>query len=699
MNNDLYSQFEKNGFSIRSLVSFDKELRAVNMTPYDLLNKLTELQKGANISGIINEFSTNILDNITKLSEALSDDEFYLKSDKEKLEKLQNDITTVRHKFAAISQYMTAEKEMLEYKQEMINAKKKAVLLDRDTSLTDEERTAKALEIKQEIDRTIGSYQSYLSIYFSKQREYLNVVGSINVVDFKNDVLKSINTIEDDTKGLAITNDTRARVTDIVSKMRENTVMFANSNIRSQIDFENMCERYGLVYNGKSLNVSQTKSKTEVNNQTEKKDNDKDLTNEEEKKEEVKELSEEEQKALDDTLKSKDVNPDYTGPVKEGEQLAVVPNLDKEKEKPKDPTKDSSYLGTVDPDKQIAVVDSKELDNPEPEKTTPNPNHPNETKEPKIKVVARRACKWINEHKKQILIAVGIALLIVAVIVALQYLIPAITTMLETSQVATLSSAMMENGALWHGAIASEQAALHGANTALASAIQSMTGSQALFNTTTGIWTIGGTELGKFTTAAIANAASASSAATAISNGVMGLGITGLGLTGLGAILPKKSAAYKNILKSIKDLKKNLTNMSHEEVQKKVAEIIAQINADANLTDSEKQRLTGKSNKLISKSEKLVDNDTLEASAYLDLNDEIKALNANIANMSEEEISEAIRGLITKIRNTNSLTKEEMEVLVKKTRKVYANYRKLMDERNMEQQVKDAQEQEEGRGR
>ena len=669
MNNDLYSQFEKNGFSIRSLVSFDKKLRAVNMTPYDLLNKLTELQKGANISGIINEFSTNILDNITKLSKALSDDEFYLKSDKEKIEKLQNDITEVRHKFAAISQYMTAEKVMLEYKQEMLNAKKKAVLLDRDTSLTDEERTAKALEIKQEIDRTIGSYQSYLSIYFDKQREYLNVVGSINVVDFKNDVLKSINTIEDDTKGLAITNDTRARVTDIVSKMRENTVMFANSNIRSQIDFENMCERYGLVYNGKSLNVSQTESKTEVNKQTEKKDNDKDLTNEEEKKEEVKELSEEKLKAEDDTLKDKDVNP-------------------------------------------VAVVDSKELDNPEPKKTTPNPTHPNETKEPKIKVVAKRACKWINEHKKQILIAVGIALLIVAVIVALQCLIPEITTMLDTSDIARESSVMVENGKLWHDAseqaalhganiddIAREQAALHVANMDRASEIEELTGLKASFDTSSGVWKIGGDELGKFNTAAIANAADASSAATAISNWVMGLGITGLGLTGLGAILPKKSAAYKNILKSIKDLKKNLTNMSYEEVQQKVAEIIAQINADANLTDSEKQRLTGKSNRLINKSKKLVDSDTLEASAYLDLNDEIKALNANIANMSEEEISEAIRGLITKIRNTNSLTKEEMEVLVKKTKKVDANYRKPMDERNMEQQVKDAQEQEEGRGR
>ena len=689
MNEDLYSQFEKNGFSIRSSVLFDKELRAVNMTPYDLLNKLTELQKNANISGIINEFSTNILDNITKLSEVLSNDEFYLKSDKEKIEKLKNDITEVRHKFAVISQYMDAERLMLEFKQDMLNAKKKAVLLDRDKSLTDSERTSKALEIKQEIDGAINTYQSYLSVYYAKKREYANALGSINVVDFKNDLLKSINTIEDDTKGLAITNDTKEHVTGIINEMREKTVMFANSNIRSQIDFNNMCERYGLVYNGKSLNVSQTETKTEVNNHTEKKDNATDLTNEEGKKEETKEFKEEEKKALDEEEKAKDVNPDYTGPVKEGEQLAVVPELDKKRSNPI----------TVDPDKQIAVVDPKELDNPEPKKTTPNPTPSNETKEPKIKVVAKRACKWINEHKKQILIAVGIALLIVAVIVALQYLIPAITTMLQTSQVATLSSAMMENGALWHGAIASEQAALHGANTALASAIQSMNGSQALFNTTTGIWTIGGTELGKFTTAAIANAASASSAATAISNGVMGLGITGLGLTGLGAILPKKSAPYKNILKSIKDLKKNLANMSHEEVQQKVAEIVAQINADANLTDSEKQRLTGKSNKLINKSEKLVDSDTLEASAYPDLNDEIKALNANIANMSEEEISEAIGGLITKIRNTNSLTKEEMEVLVKKTRKVYGNYRKLMDERNMEQQAEEVQEQEEGRGR
>ena len=665
MNSDLFSQFENNGFVIRSASLFDKELRATNMSSYDLLNKLTDLQKGANISGIINDFSFNILDNITKLSETLNNDEFYLKSDKEKLDRLQKNITALRNKFAVVTQYMNAEKLLLQYRQEMLNAKKKAVLLDRDTSLSASEKTAKALEIKQDIDSAINSYQSYIGVYYDKKREYNNAINGINVVDFKNDLLKSINAIEDDTKGLAITQDTKEKVGSIVSDMREHTVMFANSNIRSQIDFETLCNRYGLEYDASLKTTSKVKNKEEIKEELPSK--------------EMEDIEEE---------KAKDIEPDYTGPVKDGEQLAVVSEPDKEK----------SPI-TVDPDKQIAVVQPDDLDIQDQEKPNPSPTPTEANKEPKIKVVAKRTCRWINEHKKQILIAIGIALLIIAVIVALQYLIPAITTMLQTSQVATLSSAMMENGALWHGAIASEQAALHGANTALASTIQTLTGSQAIFDTATGIWTIGGTELSKFTAGAIANATTAAGAATSLTNGVMGLGIAGLGLTGIGALLPQKSTAYKNILKNIKDLKKNMGNMSHEEVKQKVAEIVEEINKETNLTDSEKERLTGKSNKLINKSEKLVDSDTLEASVYQNLKDEIKELNNNMPNMSQEELGYAIGKLITKIRNTASLSKEEKETLIKKTRKVYGNYRKLIEEKEVEQQIEEVQEQEEERGR
>ena len=185
---------------------------------------------------------------------------------------------------------------------------------------------------------------------------------------------------------------------------------------------------------------------------------------------------------------------------------------------------------------------------------------------------------------------------------ALQYLIPAITTMLHTGQVANLSTAMISNGQLWGSAIASEQVALHGANTALASAIETMTGTKAAFDVGTGIWTFGGTELTKFAATMGANAAAAAQTATAISNSVLGLGVTGLGLTGLGAILPKqKSSEYYNLRSEIKSIKHNLKNMSHDEVSEKVTQVITKIN-NSNLNADDKMRLINRANRIIDKS-------------------------------------------------------------------------------------------------
>ena len=216
-----------------------------------------------------------------------------------------------------------------------------------------------------------------------------------------------------------------------------------------------------------------------------------------------------------------------------------------------------------------------------------------QVEEPKIKVVARRACKWITKHKKQILIAVGISLLMASLIIALQALIPAITSMLQATEVANLSAAMINNGALWGDAIASEQVALHAANTSLASAIETMTGPKALYDVQTGIWTFGGTEITKFATAMGANAANAISQVGAISKGLLATGIAGLGLTGIGSILKNKSSEYKEYLQKIKDLENNTYNFPEGMVEQ-AHDLINDIRMNSNLNKDEKDRLIRK---------------------------------------------------------------------------------------------------------
>ena len=173
---------------------------------------------------------------------------------------------------------------------------------------------------------------------------------------------------------------------------------------------------------------------------------------------------------------------------------------------------------------------------------------------------------------------------------------------MNLAEVSTLSSSMVNNAALWHGADAATQAALHATNATLAQSLQGLAGAQAVFEAGTGVWTIGGTELTAFAANAAASAEAALASAATATNTVLGIGGAGLGLGIIGSLLPKyKSAKYKEFNTQIKDLENN-GNLTIEQLQALMKEI-----QDSNeLSDKEKARLLNHNlrNKLLEEQEK-----------------------------------------------------------------------------------------------
>lgn len=239
------------------------------------------------------------------------------------------------------------------------------------------------------------------------------------------------------------------------------------------------------------------------------------------------------------------------------------------------------------------------------QQTTPAPTPTSKNKTnfgQKIKVTGKRTLTWLNKHKKQILIALAIAAILAAIIAAFAYLMPAISSAMNLAEVSTLSSSMVNNAALWHGADAATQAALHATNATLAQSLQGLAGAQAVFEAGTGAWTIGGTELTAFAANAAASAEAALASAATATNTVLGIGGAGLGLGIIGSLLPKyKSAKYKEFNTKIKDLENN-GNLTIEQLQALMKEI-----QDSNeLSDKEKARLLNHNlrNKLLEEQEK-----------------------------------------------------------------------------------------------
>ena len=172
--------------------------------------------------------------------------------------------------------------------------------------------------------------------------------------------------------------------------------------------------------------------------------------------------------------------------------------------------------------------------------------------------------------------------------------------MIETQQIAALSSAMVNNAEAWH-LVGANQAALHSANNALGAMIQSITNSKAVFDAASGVWTFGGTQLSQFAAAAAANASAATGAVSSLSSVATTLGVGGLGITGLGAFLPKRSDAYYKVLNTIKELEASIKKVPAELIATKANEILNVINNSSELSVKEKNRLFKRINKLMDK--------------------------------------------------------------------------------------------------
>ena len=213
----------------------------------------------------------------------------------------------------------------------------------------------------------------------------------------------------------------------------------------------------------------------------------------------------------------------------------------------------------------------------------------------KIKVVKKRPLAWLNEHRKQILIALAIAALVIAVITTFSYLIPALTSAAEIAEVSTLSTSMVNNAALWHTADAAVQTTLHAQNVALAQSLQNIAGIKTAYETATGIWTIGGMELSQFATAATMSAQNAIAATTTTANTLLGISTAGSLMGVLGAIVPnKKSDEYLKYKEKVQEWGALDTTAQHQ--------LLKDIQ-NSNLSDNEKNRLLKKIDKLQNKIE------------------------------------------------------------------------------------------------
>lgn len=214
--------------------------------------------------------------------------------------------------------------------------------------------------------------------------------------------------------------------------------------------------------------------------------------------------------------------------------------------------------------------------------------------------------QWIKDHKKQILIGMGVVAISVAVGVALVHFLPAFMASTKATEIAFLSEKMISNAGLWHLSDAATQLSLHSQSVGLAETISKIAGVTANYSNATGAWTIGGQGLLQFASSA-AQAATAAAAKANIFGAISGASAAlGVGLLGSSKLVGRKlSPKYKEIKTMIDKMKIAAPSLTEEEQTATAQMVSNEIVASKEISDDERNLLFRKLQQGLKKIQKI----------------------------------------------------------------------------------------------
>ena len=213
--------------------------------------------------------------------------------------------------------------------------------------------------------------------------------------------------------------------------------------------------------------------------------------------------------------------------------------------------------------------------------------------------------QWIKDHKKQILIGMGVVAISVAVGVALVHFLPAFMASTKATEIAFLSEKMVSNAGLWHLSDAT-QLSLHSQSVGLAETISKIAGVTANYSNASGAWTIGGQGLLQFASSA-AQAATAAAAKANIFGAISGASAAlGVGLLGSSKLVGRKlSPKYKEIKTMIDKMKIAAPSLTEEEQTATAQMVSNEIIASKEISDDERNLLFRKLQQSLKKIQKI----------------------------------------------------------------------------------------------
>lgn len=315
----------ENGFVIKNTDSFIRAIDNTNLE--DIINKLNVLSASASEGINIGDFVNKITERLNSI-EGLTNSDPYFKSSMGAND-FQTLVASMKDKFA-LSKNCTRALEILNERRENLkDVNKRIIELKADNTLDDVTRTSETIKLSVALNHAKNATKEAEKFYDEQKKLYDESLKTFDVVEYKNELLKSINALDDSFRKLSMEPTTMDKMASLIRDTRDEIVVFGFEAQKSQREFDELCKKFGLEKTNQKIEVKKEDRTPEEVNET--KDNSTSQTIEPEKTTEtvnittVEELAKE-MKLLNSHLEiSTDEKGFIEGIIYDGESKLVLP--------------------------------------------------------------------------------------------------------------------------------------------------------------------------------------------------------------------------------------------------------------------------------------------------------------------------------------------------------------------------------------
>ena len=315
----------ENGFVIKNTDSFIRAIDNTNLE--DIINKLNVLSASASEGINIGDFVNKITERLNSI-EMLTNSDPYFKSSMGAKD-FQTLVASMKDKFA-LSKNCTRALEILNERRENLkDVNKRIIELKADNTLDDVTRTSETIKLSVALNHAKNATKEAEKFYDEQKKLYDESLKTFDVVEYKNELLKSINALDDSFRKLSMEPTTMDKMASLIRDTRDEIVVFGFEAQKSQREFDELCKKFGLEKTNQKIEVKKEDRTPEEVNET--KDNSTSQTIEPEKTTETVNITTDEElakemKLLNSHLEiSTDEKGFIDGIIYDGESKLVLP--------------------------------------------------------------------------------------------------------------------------------------------------------------------------------------------------------------------------------------------------------------------------------------------------------------------------------------------------------------------------------------